>query len=258
MVRMLKPRKLDSHLTDSRPNEEDAHYYKWLEEEEILISWILDSMKPEVSDRFIDYASVKDIWDTVIRFYSKLEDESRMAELNRRVMELLQEPRSVLEYSNELAAIWNEVDFYRPLPTDQTGREYILKGITYCFLTELRSEFETIRGLLLNRERPLSFDESVIPVVKEESRLLSTQTSLPHETQVLLTKNAIATPLTNISTAPIHGQSSNAGSLQMSPAKQSYNQTHATKKGSQKKKVDTKDNLWCDFCKKYRHTRETC
>ena len=46
VVRMLKPTKLDNHLTDSRPNEEDAHYYKWLEEEEILITWILDSVKP--------------------------------------------------------------------------------------------------------------------------------------------------------------------------------------------------------------------
>ena len=157
-----------------------------------------------------------------------------MAELNRRVMEL-QEPQSVLEYSNELAAIWNEVDFYRPLPTDQTGREYILKGITYCFLTGLRPEFETIRSLLLNQERPLSFDESVIQVVKEESRLLSTQTSLPHETQVLLTKKTIVTPLTNISTAPINGQSSNAGSLQM-PLQSNHTIKHMLQKRGPKRK----------------------
>ena len=61
--RTLKPRKLDGHLTNSRPNEEDAHYYKWLEEEEILITWLLDSMKPEVSVRFIDYESIKEIWE---------------------------------------------------------------------------------------------------------------------------------------------------------------------------------------------------
>ena len=89
MERMLKPRKLNGHLTDSRLNEEDAHSYKLLEEEEFIITLILDSMKPEVSDRFIDYASFKQIWDTVIRLYSKLEDESRMAELNRRALELL-------------------------------------------------------------------------------------------------------------------------------------------------------------------------
>ena len=111
---------------------------------------MLDSMKPEVCNRFIEYVSVKEIWETIIRVYSKLEDESRMAELNRKSIELRQEQQGILEYSNELAAIWNEIDFYRPLPTDPMGREYILKGRTYAFLTGLRPEFETIRSLLLN------------------------------------------------------------------------------------------------------------
>ena len=88
MERTLKPRKLDGHLINSRPNEDDAQYYKWLEEEEILIAWMLDSMKPEVCDRFIDYASIKEIWEAIIRLYSKLEDESRIAELNKKSIEL--------------------------------------------------------------------------------------------------------------------------------------------------------------------------
>ena len=33
--------------------------------------------------------------------YSKLEDESRIADLNKKAMELLQEHQSILEYSNE-------------------------------------------------------------------------------------------------------------------------------------------------------------
>ena len=105
MERTLKLRKLDGHLINSRPNEDGTQYYKWLEEEEILITWMLDSMKPEVCDRFIDYAPVKDMWDAIIRLYSKLEDESRMTELNIKAIELRQEQRGVLEYSNELAAI---------------------------------------------------------------------------------------------------------------------------------------------------------
>ena len=98
--------------------------HKWVDEEDILITWLPDSMKPELSDRFIDYEYVKDIWDTVIRLYSKLEDESMMAELLKKAMELLQEQRSVLDYSNELIALWSEIDFYRPLPTDPKGRLY--------------------------------------------------------------------------------------------------------------------------------------
>ena len=42
----------------------------------ISFTLLLDSMIPEVSERFIVSDSVKDIWDTVFRLYSKLEDES--------------------------------------------------------------------------------------------------------------------------------------------------------------------------------------
>ena len=160
--RMLRPRKLDDHLVKTIPNEGDTNYFKWVDEEDILITWLLDSMKPELNDRFIDYESVKEIWDIVIRLYSKLEDESRMAEHTKKAMELLQEQKWVLEYSNELNALWSEIDFYRPLPTDPKGRDYILKGRTYRLLTGLRPEFETIRTLLLHREHPLTFDESVV------------------------------------------------------------------------------------------------
>ena len=85
-------------------------------------------MKPEISDQFIDHESVKDIWDEAIRLYSKFGDKSTMADLNKNAMELLQEHRSVLEYSNELQALWKEIDFYQPLPTDPRCPEYALKG----------------------------------------------------------------------------------------------------------------------------------
>ena len=174
--RMLRPRKLDDHLVKSRSKEEDANYFKWVDEEDINIIWLLNSMKPELNERFIDYESLKDMWDTVIRLYSKLEDESRMAELTKRAIELLREQRNVFEYFNELNALWSEIDFYRPLPTDPKCRDYILKGKTYRFLTRRRAEFETIRTLLLHRENPLSYDVSVVQVIHKESRIKAMQT----------------------------------------------------------------------------------
>ena len=76
------------------------YYFKWIDEEDVLFTWLLDSMKPEISDLFIDHEFVKDIWDEVIRLYSKVEDELRMTDLNKKAMEFLQEQQSVLEYSN--------------------------------------------------------------------------------------------------------------------------------------------------------------
>ena len=125
------------------------------------------------------------------------------------------------------------------------------------FFTGLRPKLETIRSLLLNRERSISFDESVVHVIKEESRLQSMQAPTRHESQILLTKSATATSLPNIPTN-VHGQPNNAGAVQMPPTKPSYNQAPATKRGYQKKKGDAMDNLWRDFCQRYRHKRETC
>ena len=119
-------------------------------------------MNYEISDQFIDHESVKDIWDEVINLYSKLGDESIMADLKKKAMELFQEHRSVLEYSYELQAMWKEIHFYQPLPSDPKGREYALKGRTYRFLTGLRPEFETMRSILYNPENPLSCNESIV------------------------------------------------------------------------------------------------
>ena len=206
-------------------------------------------MKPEISDQFMDHESVKDIWDEVIRLYSKLGDESTIADLNKNAMELLQEHRSVLEYSNELQALWKEIDFYRPLPTDPKGREYALKGRTYRFLTGLRSEFETARSLLFNRENPLSFSESVVQIIREEGRLMSMNISSPAESQACMLKSQ------SISTV---GQASTTGQSQSYNMKSSSTQAPYQKGSHQKKKGDSKDSQWCDFCQRHRHTRETC
>ena len=87
-------------------------------------------MRPELTDRFMDYNSVKGIWEVVKinQLSSQKDDESWIVDLNKRDMEILQEHRTVTKYSNELSKIWNELDYYRSLLTDPIGGEYILRG----------------------------------------------------------------------------------------------------------------------------------
>ena len=87
---------------------------------------------------------MKDIWDAVIHKYSKW----KVGEINKMAMELLQEQRSALEYSNKSTYLWNEFDFYQYLLTDPTPREYVVKGRNYKFLTRSYSEFENVQSQL--------------------------------------------------------------------------------------------------------------
>ena len=63
----MQPRKLENHLVKLHAKEKDENYLKGLDEEDGIITWIWDSLKSELSDRFIDFMSVKDIWDMVNR-----------------------------------------------------------------------------------------------------------------------------------------------------------------------------------------------
>ena len=63
--RSLRPRKLDNHLTEVCLKLEEPNYSKWVNEDNILYTWLLDSMKQELTDQFMYDNPVKDIWELV-------------------------------------------------------------------------------------------------------------------------------------------------------------------------------------------------
>ena len=48
---VLKPQKLFSHLTEDSPPEADPNFMRWIQEEEIVFVWLLDSLSPEQNAR---------------------------------------------------------------------------------------------------------------------------------------------------------------------------------------------------------------
>ena len=86
-------------------------------------------------------------------------------------------------------------------------------------------------------------------MIREETRLkaLST-TAASHsaESQAFILKN---------NTGSTHGQSPK---LQTPNTKPTFNQSSYPRNKQPKRKGDNKDNLWCDFCQRYLHARETC
>ena len=112
-------------------------------------------MTTELANRFIKYASVKEIRDAAHMYLSKV------AQLVTQAGTLQQGKKSVLTYANELSDIFNELDHYRPPDHDSADRKYALMDRVYKLLQGVRTEFEGICSQLYNREHPLSFDGTV-------------------------------------------------------------------------------------------------
>ena len=137
-------------------------------EAEILYIWILDSMNTEMANRFIQYETVNEMWDTVHKYHSKKNDRSKIAQLVNKTSVLQQGEQSILRYANELITIFSEIDHYRPCVHSIGGRDYILMDRVYKLLQGLRPKFEGIRSQLYNIENPLTFDDAVSQLMSEE------------------------------------------------------------------------------------------
>ena len=187
-------------------------------------------MTTELANRFIEYETVKDVWDAVHKYHSKKNDRSKIAQLVSRSCALQQGEKSVLTYANELSDIYRELDYYRPLAHNSVEWEYILMDRVYRLLQGLRSEFEGIRGQLLSREAPLSFDNTITQLLNEESRLQE-QKGVSECSVFAITDQKSIRPTQN-------GQSALP--------------VNEIKKGQPK----NRENQWCNYCKRKGHTKE--
>ena len=168
----LSPRSLLPHLTQDAPLSEDPLYKRWIEEEHIVRSWLLDSMNADYFQKFIEYKTAKEIWEAVHKFYSKKNDASKISSLVNRANALQQGDKSVMAYANELSSIYNELDFYRPPQYNTLQWEYVVQDRIYHFLEGLRPEFEGLRSQLYNSgTHKKTLDDTIATVVREEGRL---------------------------------------------------------------------------------------
>ena len=86
MVRtFLKGKGKLSHLFGTGPKKGDLRFDTWDEEDSMVMSWLWNSMLPEVSDTFMFLPTSKEIWDATEQTYSKVKDAARIFEIKTKI-----------------------------------------------------------------------------------------------------------------------------------------------------------------------------
>ncbi|XP_068483247.1 uncharacterized protein [Phaseolus vulgaris] len=153
---ILKGKGKVSHLTDIAPDEQDAKFKSWDEEDSMIMAWLWNSMVPEISDTCMFLKSSKKIWEAVEQTYSKGN-------------------KSVTEYANQLKSLWMELDHYRVIKAKCSEdsailKEYIEQDRVYDFLVGLNPEYDQVRIQILGKEKVPGLNEVVAIIRSEESR----------------------------------------------------------------------------------------
>ncbi|KAG6492095.1 hypothetical protein ZIOFF_047045 [Zingiber officinale] len=146
--------------------------------------------------------------------------------------ELRQGEEPVTKYFNSLKRIWQDLDLFdayewKNIEDGRYHKKTVEDSRIFKFLAGLNVEFDEVRGRIIGG-RPLpSLGEVFSEVIREESRR-----------NVMLGKKG---PTTIIKGSALTSTGSNI------------------RRGTANlRKPEEKSVLWCDFCNKPRHTRETC
>jgi hypothetical protein len=113
----LTGRGKESYLMTTKPTDA-TKIPQWLQEDAQIMTWLWNSLEPEVFNNVSYLESSKDIWDTLHLMYSSEENITRIHELYQDMFSLQQGDRSVEEYFSLLQGMWDELNVYQPLSTD--------------------------------------------------------------------------------------------------------------------------------------------
>ncbi|XP_073059697.1 uncharacterized protein [Primulina eburnea] len=101
--------------TIAKPSEVDSNLLSfWTRNNNIVISWILNSVSKEISASVLFSESAANIWDDLQERYQQ-SNGPRIFQLRRDLINLRQEQQSVSVYFTKLEALWEELNNFRPL-----------------------------------------------------------------------------------------------------------------------------------------------
>ncbi|TXG73092.1 hypothetical protein EZV62_001671 [Acer yangbiense] len=164
-----------SHLLGIRPPKEDPKYAAWDEADSMVMSWLWNSMAPEISDTCMFLKTAQDIWDICKQTYSRVHDTAQIYDIKTRISNTKQGTHSVTEYANILQNLWQELDYYQCIKMEgskdaATLRRFLEKERIYVFLAGLNIEFDAVRVQVLGKEDLPSLNEAIGIIRGEESR----------------------------------------------------------------------------------------
>ncbi|KAE8672566.1 G patch domain-containing protein TGH [Hibiscus syriacus] len=166
-----------AYLSDSMsiPEETDPKYNTWQSENTMIMSWLINSMIPEVGENFMLYQTATEIWNAARDTYSSADNTSELFGIENHIKDLRQGDLTVAQYFGILNKYWQQIDLYEKnewkcqedsnFYNRQTNQRRVFQ-----FLSGLNGEFDGARGRIL-ATKPLPLVREVFSEIRrEESR----------------------------------------------------------------------------------------
>ncbi|KAI5343235.1 hypothetical protein L3X38_011111 [Prunus dulcis] len=162
----IKKPKADKHPLDSAA---------WQQCNDMVVSWLLTSLEPDVADSIIYLSTAHEIWDDLRERFSQ-NNVPRLFQINREIASLTQGQLSIAAYYTKLKGFWDELASFSEATSCTCGAQNETNRLMY-FLMGLLESYSPIRGqILLMKPLPSAQAYSFISQEEKQCELGSTRT----------------------------------------------------------------------------------
>ncbi|KAK4489381.1 hypothetical protein RD792_005190 [Penstemon davidsonii] len=223
----------------------------WSRNNDVVVSWILNSVSQDIHSSIMYTNSAKEIWDE-LRTRFQQNNGPRKLQLRRELANLHQENQPVNIYFTKLKALWDELSNYKPILKScncggpQIVHEHNQEELVMAFLMGLNDSFDALRSQIMLMD-PLPPITKVFSLATQEER----QRQLGSKPSIDLSNS--------LAFSARYSPSPNTNPTQTPPTwKRPYNQFQQNNQSSFNPGFKKKDKPICTHCNIPGHTVDKC
>lgn len=160
---------------ETHPND----YATWSRCNDMVHSWIVNSISPDISDSVIYYTTAREVWEDLRERFSQ-SNAPRIFEIQREIAYHRQEQLSVSIYYTKLKSLWDELSSYADASSCTCATQQDSQKLMQ-FLMGLNETFGATRGQILLMNPLPSVRQAYSAVCQEEKQRLLSATDMTAE-----------------------------------------------------------------------------
>nr|CAD1826176.1 unnamed protein product [Ananas comosus var. bracteatus] len=153
------------------PPIDETKYDEWKSNNDLVMSWLFNSMESHVRDGLLFLKTAHEVWKTLSDIYSEKNNIARAYQLKQEIAHFRKGDKTFNEYLGTLRGMWQELSYYVPISTDpQVIRKRIEQDQIFEMLAGLDSDYEAIRSQILMQSELPSLNDVCALLQREEKR----------------------------------------------------------------------------------------
>ncbi|KAF3783314.1 hypothetical protein EJ110_NYTH30338 [Nymphaea thermarum] len=135
-------------IEENEPFEKSGKYASWKRDNNIVMSWIMNSVQPQIASTIAYYTSAKQMWDFLKQTYSNDKNVSKILQVEEELLDLQQGDQSLAQYFASLKSIYERLKALRP-PCPTCHKTHGEQFMVAKFLQGLSPEYAVAKAQML-------------------------------------------------------------------------------------------------------------